>query len=349
MRGGRFSFGGTGAALKLRMYSHRRSTTRVVVRHINRRGMSIPTHEQAMLPVLAAMADGAEHHRRALADKMADQFGLSVEERAQMLPSGKAPVIRSRTGWALSYMKQAGIVTSPRRGWYQITSVGRSVLGRKPDRIDNEYLMQFEAFRDFRARSRTEEEGPVEAISEVNASPSPLPVIEPPDEALERAYRRLRSAVESELIDTVKAVAPAFFEELVIDLLVRMGYGGNRTEAARAIGRTGDGGIDGVIDEDRLGLDSIYVQAKRWEGSVGRPEIQKFAGALQGQRATKGIFITSSSFTADAIDYAHRIGTRIVLIDGRRLAELMFEHDVGVSPRHSYTVKDVDGDYFDAS
>ena len=311
--------------------------------------MTIPTHEQAMLPVLAELADGAERHRRTLADTMADQFALSVEERAQMLPSGKAPVIRSRTGWALSYMKQAGLISSPRRGWYQITSAGRDVLTRKPDRIDNDFLMQFEGFRDFRSRSRAEEEGPVEPTVGPQAPQSSPSEIEPPDEALERAYRRLRSAVESELIDSVKTVAPAFFEELVIDLLVRMGYGGNRTEAARAIGRTGDGGIDGVIDEDRLGLDSIYVQAKRWEGSVGRPEIQKFAGALQGQRATKGIFITSSSFTADAIDYAHRIGTRIVLIDGRRLGELMFEHDVGVSPRHSYTVKDVDGDYFDAS
>lgn len=300
-----------------------------------------------MLPVLAEMADGAEHHRRALAEKMADHFALSAEERAQMLPSGKAPVIRSRTGWALSYMKQAGLIASTRRGWYKITSVGLGVLTRKPSGIDNDFLMQFDTFRDFRARSRAEEDGLDGEVTGATAAPSA--VIEPPDEALERAYRRLRSAVESELIDTVKAVAPAFFEALVIDLLVRMGYGGNRTEAARAIGRTGDGGIDGVIDEDRLGLDSIYVQAKRWEGAVGRPEIQKFAGALQGQRATKGIFITSSSFTAEAIEYAHRIGTRIVLIDGRRLAELMFEHDVGVSPRHSYTVKDVDGDYFDAS
>ena len=151
------------------------------------------------------------------------------------------------------------------------------------------------------------------------------------------------------MIDTTKGVSPTFFEEVVIDLLVRMGYGGNRTEAARAIGRTGDGGIDGVIDEDRLGLDSIYVQAKRWEGSVGRPDIQKFAGALQGQRATKGIFITTSTFTGEAVEYAQRIGTRIVLIDGRRLAALMFEHDVGVSPKRTYTVKDIDGDYFEES
>lgn len=309
--------------------------------------MPIPSHEQAMLPVLNDLADGQSRHRRALAESVANHFGLSADERAQMLPSGKSPVIRSRTGWALSYMKQAGLVSSPRRGWYQITPAGRDILARKPERIDNDFLMQFDAFRDFRTRSRSDDGAEVGETHET--SPQPTIASEPPDEALERAYRRLRAAVEAELIDTVKGVAPVFFEELVIDLLVRMGYGGNRAEAARAIGRTGDGGIDGVIDEDRLGLDSIYVQAKRWEGSVGRPEIQKFAGALQGQRATKGIFITTSAFTSEAVDYAHRIGTRIVLIDARRLAELMFEHDVGVSPRRSYTVKDVDGDYFDES
>ncbi len=150
-------------------------------------------------------------------------------------------------------------------------------------------------------------------------------------------------------MDAVKEVTPRFFEEIVIDLLVRMGYGGSRAEAARAIGRSGDGGIDGVIDEDRLGLDVIYVQAKRWEGTVGRPEIQKFAGALQGQRANKGVFLTTSSFTRDAEEYAQRIGTRIVLIDGRRLANLMFEYNVGVSPQSTYTVKALDGDYFEES
>lgn len=309
--------------------------------------MTIPTHEQAMLPVLNELSDGEPRHRRALAEAMVAHFGLSQEEQSQMLPSGKAPVIRSRTGWALSYMKQAGLVESPRRGWYQITTVGREVLAAAPEQIDNDFLMRFEGFRDFRARSRTDDEESAEPTAAVpTAQPQP---VEPPDEALERAYGRLRAAVEAELSDTVKSVAPTFFEELVIDLLVRMGYGGNRVEAARAIGRTGDGGIDGVIDEDRLGLDSIYIQAKRWDSSVGRPEIQKFAGALQGQRATKGIFITTSTFTREAEEYAQRIGTRIVLIDGRRLATLMFEHDVGVSPKRTYIVKDVDGDYFEES
>lgn len=310
--------------------------------------MTIPTHEDAMLPVLQALGDGVERHRRGIADMMADHFELSAEERSRLLASGKAPVIRSRTGWALSYMKQAGLVSSPRRGWYQITPEGKEVLQAAPARIDNDFLMRFEGFRDFRNPSRSDSataitDDGIEAPSDAPATP-----VEPPDEALERAYLRLRTAVEAELIDTIKSVSPAFFEELVIDLLVRMGYGGNRAEAARAIGRSGDGGIDGVIDEDRLGLDSIYVQAKRWEATVGRPEIQKFAGALQGQRATKGIFMTTSAFSRDAEEYAQRIGTRIVLIDGRRLAALLFEHDVGVSPKRTYVVKD-DGDYFEES
>ncbi|MBA3342841.1 MAG: restriction endonuclease [Gemmatimonadaceae bacterium] len=311
--------------------------------------MTIPSHEDAMLPVLSTLADGAERHRRALADVMADHFRLTPEERAQLLPSGKAPVIRSRTGWALSYMKQAGLVSTPRRGWYQITPQGEQVLAASPSSIDNDFLMRFEGFRDFRSRSRNES-GSGEVGDEVDSAPETLPKqAVPPDEALDSAYVRLRTAVEAELVDTIKNVSPRFFEELVIDLLVRMGYGGNRAEAARAIGRSGDGGIDGVIDEDRLGLDSIYVQAKRWEASIGRPEIQKFAGALQGQRATKGIFITTSTFTREADEYAQRIGSRIVLIDGRRLASLMFEHDVGVSPKRTYIVKDVDGDYFEES
>jgi len=301
-----------------------------------------------MLPVLQELADGEAHHRRALADTMSNHFGLSADERSQMLPSGKAPVIQSRTGWALSYMKQAGLVSLPRRGWYQITTMGRDVLANAPNRIGNDFLMRFDGFRNFRARSRPAGEA-VADVSPVAIDDAQTASDEAPDEALERAYSLLRAAVEAELADTIRSVTPAFFEELVIDLLVRMGYGGNRAEAARSIGRTGDGGIDGVIDEDRLGLDSIYVQAKRWESSVGRPEIQKFAGALQGQRATKGIFITSSTFTRDAEEYAQRIGTRIVLIDGHRLAALMFEHDVGVSQKRTYVVKDIDGDYFEES
>ena len=309
--------------------------------------MPIPSHEDAMLPVLRVLADGQPRHRRLLADLMADHFTLSAEERAAMLPSGKTTVIRSRTGWALSYMKQAGLVRTTKRGVYEITPRGRDVLTENPTGLDNAYLQRFPEFREFRARSHDNgDENERRSIGTPPVEQSPVESASP-DEALEAAYGQLRAAVEAELLDTVKAVAPSYFEQIVIDLLVRMGYGGSREEAARAVGRSGDGGIDGVIDEDRLGLDVIYVQAKRWESSVGRPEIQKFAGALQGQRARKGVFITTSGFTRDAEEYAQRIDSRIILVDGRRLAGLMFEYDVGVNSRSTYVVKSIDGDYFE--
>ncbi|HET9292931.1 MAG TPA: restriction endonuclease, partial [Gemmatimonadales bacterium] len=215
-----------------------------------------------------------------------------------------------------------------------------------PTGIDSEYLERFPEFREFQSRTRG-----TAAVAPAQEDTHPLvPKVVPvqsPEEALESAYSRLRATLQAELLDAVKAGTPSFFEDLVIDLLVRMGYGGSRPEAARAVGKTGDGGVDGVIDEDRLGLDVIYVQAKRWENTVGRPDIQKFAGALQGQRAKKGIFITTSAFSRDAEEYAQRIDSRIVLIDGARLAALMFDYDVGVNARSAYTVKQLDSDYFE--
>lgn len=311
----------------------------------------IPTHQQCMLPVLQILADGIQRHRWIIADEIAAHFKLSDAERTLLLESGNGTVIRSRAIWALTYLKQAGLVSSPQRGWYMISDVGLTVLTEKPESIDTEFLARFQGFRDFRDRSRGEANDP-DTVAPAKQKKSTPPTIDPPvtpDEALDAAYLRLRGAAEGELLDTVKGSSPAFFERLVVDLLVHMGYGGSRSEAARAIGKSGDGGIDGVIDQDRLGLDSVFIQAKRWESTVGRPEIQKFAGALQGQRASKGVFITTSSFTRDAIDYASRINARIVLIDGDRLASLMFEHDVGVSAKQTYVVKSVDGDYFDES
>jgi restriction system protein len=308
--------------------------------------MPIPSHEDAMLPVLRHLSDGKISHRREIAEFVANHFQLTPEERTSMLPSGKAPTILSRAGWALSYLKQAGLVHTPKRGWYQIAPAGLSVLEQAPTTIDNEFLTKFEAFNEFRRRTKETDAGGT-GLGDSRGGDSSGNLT--PDEALERAYTSLRNATEFELLDTVKQVAPSFFEELVIDLLVKMGYGGNRAEAARAIGRTGDGGIDGIIDEDRLGLDVIYVQAKRWATSVGRPEIQKFAGALQGQRATRGVFITTSAFTKDAEDYVRNINSRIVLVDGRRLASLMFEFDIGIAPRRTYVVKAIDTDYFEGA
>lgn len=309
--------------------------------------MTIPNYEQAMLPVLRVLSEASPLHRREIASAVADAFRLSDAERQQLLPSGKYPVILSRVGWALSYMKQAGLVEAPKRGVYRLTDRGQAVLAEGREGIDSEYLERFPEFREFQARTRDS----ADTESERSAAPVPAlpsaPTIQSPEEALETAYSRLRATLQAELLDAVKSAPPAFFEDLVIDLLVRMGYGGSRPDAARAVGKTGDGGIDGVIDEDRLGLDVIYVQAKRWEATVGRPEIQKFAGALQGQRAKKGIFITTSTFSRDAEEYAQRIDSRIVLIDGARLTGLMFDFDVGVSARDTYTVKQMDSDYFE--
>ena len=312
--------------------------------------MALPTYEDVMLPVLKTLEASGPRHRREVVAGVTDSLHLSEAEQQQTLASGKATVMLSRVGWALAYLKQARVVESPSRGVYQLTDRGRDVLAHKPSRVDGKFLSQFPEFLDFlqRARAATVEKvgadkGLVEdAVETASESASP-------EEALGAAYGRLRTGLEEDLLEAVKSASPVFFEQLVIDLLVKMGYGGSRVDAARAVGRAGDGGIDGVIDEDRLGLDVIYVQAKRWDAAVGRPEIQKFAGALQGQRAKKGIFITTSNFTREAVEYAGHIESRIILVDGRRLARLMFDFDVGATPRSTYTVKQLDSDYFEGS
>ena len=303
--------------------------------------MPIPDYQTAMLPTLRLLADGGPHTRANVVDAVAGHFQLTEDERNQLLPSGKMTVIRSRVGWAVSYMKQAGLISAPRRGVYQITERGQKVLASNPSRIDVTFLDQFPEFIEFRTRSRPDTD---------HSPPSPTPAAPvdetTPEEALEEAYGRLRRDLELEILEQVRSVPPSFFERLVVDLLLAMGYGGSREEAGSVLGGTGDGGVDGIINEDRLGLDVVYVQAKRWADSVGRPEIQKFAGALQGHRAKKGVFITTSTFTRDADEYAQRIDSRIVLIDGRRLAALMHEHNIGVTDRVSYRVKQLDSDYF---
>lgn len=305
--------------------------------------MPLPDYEQAMLPALRVLADESPCTRRDIVQRVADAFELTDLERQQLLPSGKAPIITSRVGWALTYLKQAGLVSSPKRGVYALTERGRHAIAARPDAIDAEYLEQYPEFQEFRARTSTPAESrETETVAVAAHAPR-----QSPEEALEGAYGDLRRALEAEVLQSVKSGSPTFFENLVVDLLVRMGYGGSRPEAARAVGRSGDGGIDGVIDEDRLGLDVIYVQAKRWEATVGRPDVQKFAGALQGQRARKGIFITTSGFSREAEEYAQRIDSRIVLIDGARLAKLLFDYDVGVTSKNTFTVKQLDGDYFE--
>ncbi len=276
---------------------------------------------------------------------MAELFLLSEEEREQLLPSGRVRLFHNRVAWAVTHLKKAGLLEPRRRGVYAITERGRRILADAPERITLNYLMRFEDFRDFRNQRNTTET--VEDVSTENTKAVELEDEgQTPEEVLGQAWKAIRENLESEVLDQIKQVSPQFFEQLVVDVLVAMGYGGERLGAARAVGQSGDGGIDGIIDEDPLGLDVIYLQAKRWEGVVGRPEIQKFAGALQGRRAKKGVFITTSNFSRDASEYASLIDNRIVLIDGRRLARLMIDHDVGVSAVEHYVIKRLDTDYF---
>ena len=299
--------------------------------------MAIPDNHALMLPLLRLVSDCKEHPLRAVVETLAEEFALSSEERNELLPSGSQFVFANRVGWARTYLKQAGLIDSPRRGMCRITQRGLDFLQEKPRRVDVKLLERFPEFLEFLNRRRDRESPSIPAFTESG---------ETPEDALAAAYQTLRAELEAELLQQVKESSPAFFERLVVDLLVKMGYGGSRQDAGRAIGRSGDGGIDGIINEDRLGLDVIYIQAKRWDGTVGRPEIQRFAGALQGQRARKGVFITTSNFSPDAEEYASRIDSRIILIDGARLTRLMVDHNVGVSPVGVYEVKKIDSDFF---
>lgn len=300
--------------------------------------MGIPDYESLMLPLLQFAADKQEHSLREAYDKLADQFGLSQDQRKELLPSGQQEVFHNRVGWARTYLKKAGLVQTTRRGHIRITDAGLGVLAEELDKIDNRYLERYEEFRVFKStrRKKETETRPSTSVSSETT----------PEEALESAYEGLRDNLVSELLEQLKGSSSSLFEKIVIELLVKMGYGGSRKDAGKAIGTSGDEGIDGIIKEDRLGLDIIYVQAKKWENTVGRPEIQKFAGALQGQRARKGIFITTSDFSRDAQDYASRIESKIVLIDGDTLAQLMIDNNLGVSPAAVYEIKRIDSDYF---
>ena len=300
--------------------------------------MAIPDYQTIMLLLLMFVRDGKVHSKHEAVEYLANEFELTEEERKELLPSGKQGLFDNRVAWAKTYMKQAKLIESPKRGLFVITERGNQVLSEKPKKIDVKYLERFPEFIEFRQRGKEREKKEVK--------PKGTGVETNPEEALETAYQELQETLASDLLQNIKRCAPDFFERLVVDVLIKMGYGGSRKEAGQAIGRTGDEGIDGIIKEDKLGLDIIYMQAKRWENTVGRPEIQKFAGALQGQRARKGIFITTSDFSKEALSYVKNIDSKIILIDGQRLAELMIEHNVGVSPVASYEVKKIDTDYF---
>ncbi len=300
----------------------------------------IPDFQTLMLPVLCRLDSGGEQPSTSVRDAVATELQLSPEDLAIMLPSGRQTTFRNRVAWALSYLKQAGLAESPSRGVYRITNRGKQVLADPPERIDISYLMQFPEFVAFRS-SGTDE---AESVTPTKAAAESTPLT--PDEQIRLGYDRLQTNLAAEVLERVRQSSPEFFEELVVELLVAMGYGGSREDASAVVGGRGDEGIDGIIKEDRLGLDTIYLQAKRWKDSVGRPEIQRFAGALQGQRARKGVFITTSGFTADARSYAANLQTTIVLVDGPQLAQLMLENGVGVTQTGVVRLLRLDEDYF---
>jgi len=290
-----------------------------------------------MLPLLELLADGEEHTSSELVEALALRFGLTDDERNELLPSGKQERFLNRASWARSYLKRALLIENTGRGRVRIAPRGIEALQARPERVDIKYLKQFPEFA-LRQNNRQPEDAAVDDADEV---------VQTPEEMLEAGYQSLRRELARDLLQRVKSVSPRFFERLVVDLLVAMGYGGSRKDAGQAVGQSGDGGIDGIIKEDRLGLDVVYVQAKRWDGTVGRPVVQAFAGSLEGQRARKGVLITTSQFSQDARDYVSRIEKKIVLIDGEQLAQLMIDYGIGVAEVVSYTVKRIDADYFD--
>ncbi len=305
--------------------------------------MTIPDFQTLMLPILKLSGDQKEHSSRDTINTLAQQFMLTEQERIELLPSGRQSRFDNRVGWAATYLRRSDLLSKSGRGKFLITSRGLEVLKNPPPIIDIRFLQQYNEFNQFRTRRERDE---------LNGEPSDIVISEgtqTPEESMDAAYQSLRQTLSSELLTTIKRCTPTFFERLVIDVLVKMGYGGTRQDAGKAIGRSGDEGIDGIINEDRLGLDVIYVQAKKWdkENQISRPEIQKFAGALQGQRAKKGIFITTSSFTKEAKDFASRIENKIILIDGETFSQLMIDYNVGVNLVASYELKRLDSDYFE--
>ncbi|NBD13413.1 restriction endonuclease [Corallococcus silvisoli] len=305
--------------------------------------MPVPDYQSLMLPLLERLADGQEHLVREVREEVALALRLSEAERTELLPSGKQAVFDNRLGWAKTYMDKAGLLRSVRRGVFQITERGKNVLDQKPAALDTEALLRFDGFKDFVTRGT---EGDVADASRTALDVPVDSAAITPEEALERAYKDLRKKTEAELLAATLQASPRFFERLVVELLVKMGYGGSLEDAGKALGGSHDGGVDGMIKEDPLGLGVIYIQAKRWQNTVGRPDVQGFAGSLEGERARKGVFITTSSFSKEAREYVARIDKKIVLIDGARLSGLMFDFGIGVNAVGSYELKRVDSDFF---
>lgn len=299
--------------------------------------MAVPDFQSFFRPLLEIAADGKEHSLKEARDIIARRMSLSEADLKEPLPSGLQRKFDNRVAWAKSYFVQAKVLTSPRRGYFLITDRGRELLQQGHEKINIKVLNQYPEFIEFH-KAKPDKTGEESVVEEIQS--------ETPEELLQKAYQSIRSDLAGELISRIKNNTPQFFENLVIDLMIALGYGGSRADAGRSIGQIGDEGVDGIIKEDRLGLDVIYLQAKRWDGTVGRPEVQKFVGALHGKRAKKGVFITTGKFSDDAIKYVENIEPKVILIDGRTLAELMIDYNLGTTTATTFEIKRIDSDYF---
>lgn len=303
--------------------------------------MPVPTFQELFLPMLTYLADGQERTKKDVAEHLAQKFQLTPEELTELLPSGKQTKFLNRIAWTQTYFGKSLLIESTERGKFRITNRGRDVLASKPTTLNVKDLKQYPEFQTFHQGNNVDRQTEVSCTVQADADD------ETPEEQLESSYQALRKELAELLLQQVLQVSPAFFEQLVVDVLVAMGYGGSRADAGKAIGQSGDEGIDGVIKEDRLGLDLIYLQAKRWQNPVGRPHVQNFVGSLVGKSAHKGVMLTTSRFTDEARQFVKHLPQKVVLIDGEELAELMIEFNVGVNPTITYTVKKLDTDYFE--
>jgi restriction system protein len=301
----------------------------------------IPDFQSLMLPVLKFVRDNKEHSIHDVIDFLAKEFKLTEEELNEWLPSKTQKIFYNRVYWAKAYLKMAGLVENVKRSYFKITPQGQQVLSENLENINIRYLRKFPEFISSIDTSKKTE------LKEEETSFHASPSSKTPQEVLEDSYQKINESLSNEVLSRVKKIHPSNFENLVVELLVKMGYGGTVDDAAKTTKYRGDEGIDGIIKEDKLGLDVIYIQAKRWENVIGRPEVQKFVGALAGQRAKKGVFITTSHFTREAIDYAAQMDTKIVLIDGEKLSQLMIDYNLGVSVQNTYEIKKIDSDYFE--
>lgn len=301
--------------------------------------MAIPTYDQLMLPLLKGLEDGELHQLRDFYDLLADEFSLTEEERAEMLPSGKQRVIVNRVGWARTYLKKAGLINSPKRGFFEINDEGRELLAENPAFINMKTLERYESFQEFKQGKASADDAETQEVSTDSTAT--------PDEVMELAYAKHRQQIQDELLETLKNTSPYFFEKVVLKLLRALGYGGVSGRGL-VTPQSSDGGIDGIIYEDKLGLDTVVIQAKRWEGTVGRQTVQSFVGSMDLHRSRKGVVLTTGKYSRDAIDYIDKIeGKKVVLIDGDELTKLMIDYHVGVTTTQSYELVDISQDFFD--